>query len=237
MPSQIIYTTDVHGNEEIYEELFAMGEQPGIAVVLIGGDTSPGFDIEMQRRFFERYLIPRIQRFRAKTGKPVFIIMGNDDFFINTDLFKKAEKGGILTFLHGKVDTVGGWHFAGYTCINPGPLFIRDWIRDEGEIAHDLEKIGKKCDMKKTVFVFHAPPYGTALDVIYNGEHVGSTAILNFIKKRQPALTLHGHIHESPTMTGKFHERIGKTLAINPGNANFVIVDLDTMKIVTHVKH
>jgi Icc-related predicted phosphoesterase len=40
---------------------------------------------------------------------------------------------------------------------------------------------------------------------------VGSLAIRKFIESRQPLITLHGHIHESPTLTGSWRDRIGRT--------------------------
>jgi Icc-related predicted phosphoesterase len=43
---------------------------------------------------------------------------------------------------------------------------------------------------------------------------VGSTAVRDAIEQVQPALALHGHIHESRGVT-----RIGRTLAINPGSS------------------
>ena len=44
--------------------------------------------------------------------------------------------------------------------------------------------------------------------------HVGSTAVKEIIQDVQPVLSLHGHIHES-----RAAERIGRTLAINPGSS------------------
>jgi Icc-related predicted phosphoesterase len=44
---------------------------------------------------------------------------------------------------------------------------------------------------------------------------VGSIAVERFINERQPLLTLHGHIHESTALTGKWKHRIGNTLAMN----------------------
>jgi Icc-related predicted phosphoesterase len=46
---------------------------------------------------------------------------------------------------------------------------------------------------------------------------VGSRAIRDFIAAGQPHLTLHGHIHEGPRLSGDYKDRIGKTLAVNPG--------------------
>jgi Icc-related predicted phosphoesterase len=45
--------------------------------------------------------------------------------------------------------------------------------------------------------------------------NVGSIAIKKFIEKRQPMLTLHGHVHESTTLTGDWKDRIGNTICFN----------------------
>jgi len=41
--------------------------------------------------------------------------------------------------------------------------------------------------------------------------HVGSIAIQRFIKRKQPLITLHGHIHESSRITGSWMDREGGT--------------------------
>jgi len=70
----------------------------------------------------------------------------------------------------------------------------------------------------KTVYVFHAPPYQTNLDLAYGRDHLGSIAIRLFIEKQQPYLTLHGHIHETVDLSGNFQQKIGKTLCFASGN-------------------
>jgi uncharacterized protein len=72
------------------------------------------------------------------------------------------------------------------------------------------------------------PPYDSGLDtareinpdltVVYKSgaAHeipVGSTAVREIIEEYQPALALHGHIHES-----RGEAQIGRTLAINSGS-------------------
>jgi Icc-related predicted phosphoesterase len=58
--------------------------------------------------------------------------------------------------------------------------------------------------------------------------HVGSQAVRAAIEKHQPALGLHGHIHES-----KGAYKIGRTLCLNAGSEysegilRGVLVDLD----------
>ncbi|MGE0793496.1 MAG: metallophosphoesterase [Candidatus Woesearchaeota archaeon] len=68
------------------------------------------------------------------------------------------------------------------------------------------------------ILLIHAPPYNTKLDINKENQHLGSIGILNAIKKTQPVLTIHGHIHETVDMSGSFKDKIGKTICVNPGN-------------------
>lgn len=92
-------------------------------------------------------------------------------------------------------------------------------------IAEDLKKLSKNVQVEKTIFLFHSPPYNSYLDrAELDGKivdhapidvHIGSIAIQRFIKKEQPLLTLHGHVHESARITGYWKERFGKTYSFN----------------------
>ena len=62
------------------------------------------------------------------------------------------------------------------------------------------------------ILVSHTPPRNTALDLLRNGSHVGSSAVRAFIERIQPPLCLTGHIHEA-----KGSDHIGETLILNPG--------------------
>jgi Icc-related predicted phosphoesterase len=114
---------------------------------------------------------------------------------------------------------------------------IDDWksyVKTLPTIEEELENLERPQDMAKTVYVMHAPPANLGLDVCMHGEQVGSKAIYRFIKKYQPMLTLHGHIHESPDMTGIWKASLGKTVCIQPGQyghmEDFVYVLIDTDK-------
>lgn len=70
------------------------------------------------------------------------------------------------------------------------------------------------------VFVCHAPPHDSPLDRLPNIPHpVGSRAVRAFIEMNQPLVSLHGHIHESPAVTGAYQFYIGRTLCLNPGQS------------------
>ncbi len=88
-------------------------------------------------------------------------------------------------------------------------------------IQKDLEALAGAGDLSRSIFLFHTPPYQTCLDrAALDGKmvdhvpldvHVGSIAVRRFIEKRQPRITLHGHIHESARLTGSWKDRIGNT--------------------------
>lgn len=71
------------------------------------------------------------------------------------------------------------------------------------------------------ILVAHAPPHDSRLDALPHVPYpVGSRAVREFIATRQPLVSLHGHIHESPDVTGAYHTDIGSTLCINPGQSH-----------------
>ena len=48
--------------------------------------------------------------------------------------------------------------------------------------------------------------------------HIGSIAIQRFIQEKKPHLTLHGHVHESRSLTGSWRETFGPTTSFNAAN-------------------
>ena len=81
------------------------------------------------------------------------------------------------------------------------------------------------------VFAAHAPPANSKLDHAFSGDHYGSRAVRKTIEETQPLLSLHGHIHESPRVSGAFNETIGKTTAVNVGqsesNLSLALIEID----------
>ncbi|MEG3639249.1 metallophosphoesterase family protein [Magnetococcus sp. PR-3] len=84
-------------------------------------------------------------------------------------------------------------------------------------IAEELEELTRHTDKSRLVLVAHTPPWGCGLDLMGNGAFVGSEALTQWITRHQPALTLHGHIHEAPWVSGTMTANIDRTLSINPG--------------------
>ena len=92
-------------------------------------------------------------------------------------------------------------------------------------IERDLEALANNEVLDRAIFLMHTPPYDTLLDrAALDGKqhehvpldvHIGSIAVRRFIEKRQPLITLHGHVHESARLTGKWKIKIGRTICIN----------------------
>lgn len=114
-------------------------------------------------------------------------------------------------------------------CVSPEDGFRTTPMLDEtiryGTIAEDLQQLVGEDDLTDAVMLFHAPPYQSKLDrAALDGKmiehvpldvHVGSIAIQRFITRKQPLLSLHGHIHESTRMTGDWRDTIGRTVMFN----------------------
>jgi uncharacterized protein len=249
---KIIYTADLHGNKPFYERLAKRAKEIDVKAVVLGGDLCPRTDgdaeenISFQSKFIKEFMIPLLHKLK----KDVYLIMGNDDFRINFPLLEKAGKN--IHSIHKRSMKIHDKSVAGYSFVNPTPFRLKDWekpddekkekpkqifdivitsaAKEDGTIEQDLQ------NMKgNSIYVTHAPPFGTKLDAIADEMHVGSKAIKRFIDKEQPLLTLHGHIHESPKISGSWIDKIGKTISINVGSSypedklNCAIIDLDDL--------
>ena len=172
---------------------------------------------------------------------PCILNGGNDDIWEIDDVIDQSP---CVTFGEGKALDLDGFHLISMGWTNPTPW---DTFREapEDELAAKIEAVANQVpDMERTIFNFHAPPYGTgldeapALDASLRPTHggavmkpVGSTAVRDAIRKHQPLLSVHGHIHESRGI-----KRMGRTMAINPGSVygdgvlQGAVIDLDPKK-------
>jgi Icc-related predicted phosphoesterase len=110
-------------------------------------------------------------------------------------------------------------------CVSPEEGYRSTEVRGNrvkfATIAEDLKELVGAAPLDRAIFLFHSPPHKTLLDrAALDGKvvdhvsvdvHVGSIAIRRFVESRQPLVTLHGHVHESPRLTGAWRDRIGKT--------------------------
>ena len=114
---------------------------------------------------------------------------------------------------------------------------VNEWdvvVMHRPSMSEKLNQLPEPDDEQKAVYVIHQPPASTSLAMISRVTDVGSDAVANFINLRQPMLTLHGHIHESPEIGGVWKTTLGETTCIQPGQKVGgklinVLIDLDTL--------
>jgi Icc-related predicted phosphoesterase len=189
-------------------------------------------DPDRADRFFHEQMLATVERWMTLaderlegTGTRCLVCPGNDDQFDIDAVIAEARR---VELAEGCVVDLDGFQMVSTGWANRTPW---DTYREEDEeqlgerIARCLERL--TAEPERTIFSLHCPPYGSGLDdapeltedmTLKHAGHApvpcGSTAVRGAIERHQPALSLHGHIHEA-----RGTARIGRTLCINPGSA------------------
>ncbi len=181
---------------------------------------------------FEEHMLATVQRWMgladerlAGTGIRCFVCPGNDDQLEVDDVVARANT---VELGEGRVVEIDGYQMVSSGWANRTPW---DTYREEDEpqLGERIERMIAQVTAppERTIFSLHCPPYGTGLDDapeltaemdLKDAGHavkpVGSTAVREAIERHQPALSLHGHIHEA-----RGTRRLGRTLCVNPGSS------------------
>ena len=197
---------------------------------------------------FKAEMLGQVERWMALAderlaGKNIRCIVSpaNDDIFEIDPIIDAAK---LVDLGESNLIQLDGFSMVSTGWANPTPWkTFRELPEDELRARID-GLVAAVPDRQRSIFNFHAPPYGSNLDnapkigedmrYVSGGQAlipVGSTAIRESILEYGPALSLHGHIHE-----GRGAVKLGRTLAVNPGSTyedgvlQAAIVDLDPKK-------
>jgi Icc-related predicted phosphoesterase len=191
----------------------------------------------------EQWMQMADERLRG-TGIRCFVCPGNDD---QLEIDAIVEAADTVELGEGRVVDIDGFQLASSGWANRTPW---DTYREEDEpdLLTRFETMFENLTAppERTIFSLHCPPHGTGLDDApqltaemdlkdagRSTIPVGSTAVRQVIERHQPALSLHGHIHEARGTT-----RLGQTLCINPGSSYEqgqllgAVIDMDGKKKV-----
>ena len=257
---KFLYTSDLHGETYLYQQLLSLAISSSSEIMVIGGDLLPSFPptkryedmVPNQRTFIDQFLSPFFKRILETTStRQIFLVAGNWDLGYPF-LFKKIPEK-IFDLNQRSHRLENGYELLGYPFVPPTPFRPKDfekmddreapwppqknpsyirssdqgdrlipvdpyhYLRERETIEEDLDRLPKSPQSRRAIYVMHSPPFRTWLDLIEGRKSAGSRSIKTFIERNQPLLTLHGHIHESPALSGTYVDRIGETLSINPG--------------------
>jgi uncharacterized protein len=203
-------------------------------------------DENLRNELFYKEMLGTIERWMQMADERLegtdircFVSPGNDDQFEVDEIIAGAKR---VELAEGRVVEFGDYQMVstGWSNRTPWDTYREE---DEEDLGERLRKMVEQVSAppERTIYNFHCPPYGSGLDDApeltedlrpkHGGRSivpVGSTAVREAIEEGQPALALHGHIHEA-----KGNTRIGRTLCINPGSSYEqgqllgAVVDLD----------
>lgn len=196
---KLLVFTDIHSNIHLLDAFKKEVKNKKIDLVICTGDyTFFGEGIEVMTKKI------------AELGTDVLLIHGNHEYEEEVEQLSKKYKN--IHFIHKKIEKIGEYTFIGH---GGGGFSLHD-----ADFVKTMEKITKNIDKKeKIVFLTHAPPYNTKLDLIPGYGHVGNKDYSDFIKRNNVILAISGHIHET---FGK-QDKLGKALLLSPGHKGKVV--------------
>ena len=191
---KILAFTDLHLSSYAFKKIKSKVKKQKPDLLISAGDLT----------IFEHgldFILNKLNSFNVKT----LLIHGNHE---TASVMKKlCKRYKNLVFMHKKQYNHNGYVFLGYG--GSGFALIEPEFYKAGE---NFSKIIRKNKSKKIIFVTHAPPFGTKLDLIVTS-HCGNKTFRNFALKSKIDLYICGHLHEN---FGK-EDRIKKTRIVNPG--------------------
>src|ERR671910_246294 len=232
--TRVFFATDIHGSETCWRKFEDSGKRRGYYPFRTDPDEMGELESDEERRneLFYKEMLGTIERWMQMADERLegtdiecFVSPGNDDQFEVDEIIASAKR---VRLAEGKVVEFGDFQMVstGWSNRTPWDTYREE---DEEDLAVRLKKMTSQVTAppERTIYNFHCPPYGSGLDDApeidenmrpkHGGRSivpVGSKAVREAIKEGQPALALHGHIHEA-----KGNTRIGRTLCINPGSS------------------
>ncbi len=182
--------SDVHEDFDQIKILSDRAKEDDIDFVIVPGDFTS----------FERALRPVLKKF-DEIGKPVYLLPGNHE---EGESYKETVKD----YRNLKDFDRSFFEFEGFIFLGYGQ---GGFSQKDAEFRKLAREWYGKYKGKKVVFVSHAPPFNTKLDVVHE-THVGHKDYRSFIERIKPKLAICGHIHESAGMT----DEINGIPVINP---------------------
>ncbi len=143
---QILYTSDLHGNETQYRALVNFATKNSVRAIIIGGDIAPKHFPEhsyiQQQREFLKVTLPQLLA-PLLPHCQVYLMMGNDDCSANVNIIEQNPK---LYYIQGRrLQLSGEIDLVGYSYVPITPFGIKDWEK------YDLSTVPPQLAMRYNI--------------------------------------------------------------------------------------
>lgn len=238
--SRVFGRTEILHGEEQFAQTRKLIETMGAYHVTVSPDEEAALrqDPERLDRLFLEKVRERLRSWidlaEERMGKydgVLYLTGGNDDSEEMLEPLRNLRSERVFSTEGRRLDVCG------YQMVSVGWGNKTPWStpreKSEDELWGVVETaVGELDDFRRAIFNFHVPPKDSTLDTcpeldtstwppkpVLRGGHqimfgAGSTAVDEAVRRWQPLLGLHGHIHESPGVvrTG------GRTTCVNAGS-------------------
>lgn len=189
----------------------------------------------------------RVLRALDSLGKPVFVLLGNNDFDKRFRKCSKVNSAAIeevcsksknLIYFSGKAKALENFFLIGapdYRGAGDKSMKKKKHFRKKEALERKLSKLFSKCGKRKIIFIGHDQPLNCKLDKIVNktspmnGKHFGDEIIRKFILEKKPEIYIGSHMHEHWGI-----DKIGRTKIIACGygrEGKAALVELPNLKV------
>ncbi len=145
---KVLYTSDLHGEIHLYQELLKLALSASPEIMALGGDLLPSFPptkryedmIPNQKLFINQFLIPLFSKLMKTTPvRQILLIPGNWD--LGYPFFFKTAQEGIIDLDQKIHRLTSGYEFIGYPYVPPTPFRPKDYEKmDDPESAWPPQK-------------------------------------------------------------------------------------------------
>lgn len=194
---RILAAGDFHGDKQTAVYLANKAVYEKADLIVLNGDIVEEDDTEGVMCHF------------VKTGKPIFLVPGNHDWFA-TDFLAAQYKA---INLHGKSAQHGNVSLLGCGGTNAGINMLT-----EKEIYDTIKETDKGLTTSKKLLITHIHPAGSLMES-FSQFVKGSDGLRKAIEATKPDVVVCGHVHEAEGI----EEKIGNTLVINVGKKGKII--------------
>ena len=122
---------------------------------------------------------------------------------------------------------------------------LREHLLRKPSLGQRLEALADQLtafELARSIWLVHQPPMGLGMDIVGDGQQVGSPTLLNWIRTQQPLLGVSGHIHESPYLPGgRWISIVGDTVWVQAGQMDTrlhcVTLEITQDRNIRNIRH